>query len=87
MKMIKIIMKEVFLNIIYVIRIMFILNHYLFVWKRSSSIRSDDISNWRVRLTIGDGLLYLLPWSWGTVTSTCSFEELPSLSVQVIVIV
>ena len=26
-----------------------------------------------------------LPWSWGTVTSTWSFEELPPLSVQVIV--
>lgn len=54
MKMIKNVVKEVFSNIIYVIRIMFILNHYLFVWKRSSSIRSNDISNWRVRLTIGD---------------------------------
>jgi hypothetical protein len=32
-------------------------------------------------------LTYLLPWSWGTVTSTCSFEELPPLSVQVIVMV
>jgi len=54
MKVVQIMMKEVFLNIIYVIRTMFILNRYLFVWKRSSSIRSDDISNWRVRLTIGD---------------------------------
>jgi hypothetical protein len=33
------------------------------------------------------GLLYLLPWSWGTVTSTCSLDEFPPLSVQVIVIV
>jgi hypothetical protein len=32
-------------------------------------------------------LTYLLPRSWGTVTSTCSVEELPPLSVQVIVIV
>jgi len=29
---------------------------------------------------------YLLPLSCGTVTSTCSFEELPPLSVQVMVI-
>ena len=33
------------------------------------------------------GLPYLLPWSWGTVTSTSSVEELPPLSVQVIVMV
>jgi hypothetical protein len=33
------------------------------------------------------GLTYLLPWSWGTVTSTSSVEELPPLSVQVIVMV
>jgi hypothetical protein len=59
MKVAKIMMKEAFLNIIYVIRTMFILNHYLFVWKRSSSIRSDDIGNWRVRLTIGDRPRYL----------------------------
>lgn len=33
------------------------------------------------------GLPYLLPRSWGTVTSTCSLEEFPPLSVQVIVTV
>jgi hypothetical protein len=33
------------------------------------------------------GLTYLLPLSCGTVTSTCSVEELPPLSVHVIVIV
>jgi hypothetical protein len=33
------------------------------------------------------GLTYLLPLSCGTVTSTCSFEELPPLSVHVMVIV
>jgi hypothetical protein len=54
MKLAKIMTKEAFLNIIYVIRIMFTLNHYLFVWKRPSSIRSDDTSNRHVRLTIGN---------------------------------
>jgi hypothetical protein len=33
------------------------------------------------------GLPYLLPRSWGTVTSTSSLEEFPPLSVQVMVIV
>ena len=33
------------------------------------------------------GSTYLLPLSWGTITSTCSSEELPPLSVQVIVMV
>jgi hypothetical protein len=33
------------------------------------------------------GSTYPLPLLWGTITSTCSSEELPPLSVQVMVIV
>jgi hypothetical protein len=44
-------------------------------------------SAWEKKALLFSVSTYHLPWSWDTVTSTCSLEELPPLSVQVMVVV
>ena len=57
------------------------------IWRsRDSSQAQSSLLPRESNLCNYQRLTYLLPLSCGTTTSTCSFEELPPLSVQVIVI-
>ena len=58
------------------------------IWRfRDSNQTQSSLMGRERKVCNSQRLTYLLPLSWGTVTSTSSVEELPPLSVQLIVIV